>query len=173
MMSSYPIYTKQTKCNNNLTLENRNDFLRPILSNTSIPISSNHDHYMFDPYAITQSQYDIERSSISTRNNVMNAKAPVQQTFQHDYYTTNFDNFNHNNNQEINKYLTRNPTNTRRDSLEKSRNQETQNFMKTQEGLLGNFIDIKCENTRQNKGELNSAKYIPMPRTMAIPKENI
>ena len=39
--------------------------------------------------------------------------------------------------------------------------------------MLSNFNELTCENTRKNKADLNSSKYVPMARTMAIPKENI
>lgn len=172
-LAPYPEHTKQTRCNNNLNLESKQDFFRPILSNVSIPITSNHEHYLCDNNAITMHQLDIERSSVSTRNNVIDNKKPVQQDFQNNYHTMNFDNLNHVNNQEINRYLTRNPVNTRRDDLEKVRNQEKQNFMKNQGGMLSNFADIRCENTRKFKEDVNSTKYVPMPRTMAVPKEKV
>ena len=54
-----PQYTKQTRCNNNLILDNKSDFFRPILSNTSIPISNNHEHYNLDKNAIQMYQYDL------------------------------------------------------------------------------------------------------------------
>ena len=168
-----PQYTKQTRCNNNLILDNKSDFFRPILSNTSIPISNNHEHYNLDKNAIQMYQYDIERSSISTRNSVIDTKKPVQTNFQNNYYTMSFDSMNHQNNQEINKFLNRNPVNTRRDDLEKIRNIDKQEFLRSQGGTLSNFSQINYENTRQNKNTINSSNYIPMPRTMAIPKENI
>ena len=171
MLSPYPEYTKQTRCNNNI--ENKNDFLRPMISNVGIPISYNHDHYMVDNNATAMHHLDLERSSISTRNNVIDSRKPVQQSFQNSYHTMSFDNLNHQNEQEINKFLTRNPVNTRRDDLEKNRNEASQDFMKKQGGNLTNFTDFKVENTRKYKGELNSSNYVPMPRTMAIPKENI
>jgi len=166
MLSPYPEHTKQTRCNNDI------NSLRPIISNQSIPINSNHDHYIFDSsiYGGERNRhdqnFDISRNSISSRTQ-------VQQNFQNNYYTMSFDNMNNHNNQEINNFLTRNPVNTRRDNIEKIRNSETQDYMKTQGGLLGNFIDIKHENTRKYKDEINSSNYIPMPKTMAIPKENV
>jgi hypothetical protein len=196
-LSPYPENTKQTRCNNNINQQNQQNhdsFLRPILTNQQIPISFNHDHYTNEKYIQRSNNinnrnninnmnnmnninninhFDIERNSISTRNNYINSNKPVQHTFQNDYYMTNFDTLNNNidSNQEVNNFLTRNPVNTRRDHLEKSRNQEKQEFLKTQGGALNNFVDFKLENTRTNKGELNSSSYIPMPRTMAIPKE--
>ena len=58
-------------------------------------------------------------------------------------------------------------------NLEKSRNTDRQDFLKSQGGVLNNYSDFKCENTRKNKTEINSSNYIPMPRTMAIPKDII
>jgi len=176
MLSPYPEHTKQTKCNNNFNLENQQDFFRPIISNTSIPLRYNHEHYTLDNNKILRQNYDIERNSISSRNEFINTKKPVQSNFQNNYYTMTFDDLNHQNNQdnqETNKYLNRNPVNTRRDTLEKERNVDKQDFLKSQGGVLSNFTDIKVENTRKNKNTINSSTYIPMPRTMAIPKEQI
>ena len=165
MLSPYPEHTKQTKCNNN-------DAFRPIISNESVPLRYNHEHYSLDNNMSSQN-FDIERSSISSRNETINSKKPVQSNFQNNYYTMTFDDLNHHNNQEINKYLNRNPVNSRRDTIEKIRNEDKQDFMKTQGGLLSNFTDIKIENTRKDKNIINSSNYVPMPRTMAIPKEKI
>ena len=166
MLSPYPEHTKQTKCNNS-------DVYKPVMSNQSIPLRYNHEHYTLDNNNLFNSNFDIERSSISSRNEYINLKKPVQNNFQNNYYTMSFDELNHKNNQEINQFLTRNPVNTRRDTLEKNRNDDRQSFMTTQGGMLSNFNDIKIENTRKDKNTINSSNYIPMPRTMAIPKENI
>jgi hypothetical protein len=173
-LAPYPEHTKQTRCNNNLNLTNNYDFFRPIISNTPIPISHNHENYMCDNNAISMYQYDLERSSISTRNNVIDSKKPVQHDFQNSYYTSNFDTLNNNSNDHnINQYLTRNPVNSRRDEMEKTRNNDREDFMKNQGGMLSNFTDFKCEYTRKDRNTINSSNYVPMARTMAIPKENI
>lgn len=199
-LAPYPEHTKQTRCNNNLSTQHKPDFFRPIISNPSVPIIYNHDHYMSDPnhnnnisnsnleYSrgftksnMNTNMFDLERSSISTRNSNVDNKKPVQSSFQSDYYTMSLNKLNHINNQdinhdmnnEINTFLTRNPVNSRRDNIEKTRNQDKQDFLQSQGGMLSNFNDIRCENTRQNKGLINSANYVPMARTMAIPKENI
>ena len=172
-MAPYPEHTKQTRCNNNLILENKNDFLRPIISNVPTPLNYNHENYIVDSNALMMHQLDLDRSSISTRNTYIDMKKPVQHDFQDNYFRLNFDTLNHNNTQEINKVSDRNPVNTRRDNLEKVRNQERQDFMKSQGGVMSNFTDFRVENTRKDKKEINSSNYIPMPRTMAIPKENI
>jgi hypothetical protein len=162
MLSPYPQYTKQTRCNNDLKLESKQDFFRPMISNQTIPLTHNHENYIMD-------HLDIERSSISTRNNCTDSRKPVQTGFQNDYYTASFKNEQYNDN----KLYERNPVNTRRDALEKVRNNEQKDFMKNQGGMMSNFTDFKVQNTRENKNVLNSSNYIPMPRTMAIPKENI
>ena len=125
---------------------------------------------------------DIERGSLPTRNNIQDSKNPVQtsfhQSFNVPFQNNNFNQFNNINNNssndnDINKFLTRNTVNTRRDNIDKIRKIETQDFLKIQGGVLNNFNDLKFENTRKNKNEINSSQYVPMPRTMAIPKENI
>ncbi len=171
-LAPYPEHTKQTRCNNNLTFRNDRDFFRPIMSNTPTILNYNHDHYNIDNNAIIMNQFDIERSSLSTRTKPLNDQIPVQGAFQNNYYT-NIDNIGSSQDQEINKYLIRNPVNTRRDNIEKIRNNERQDFLKLQGGMLSNFNEITCENTRKHKPEINSNNYVPMARTMAIPKENI
>lgn len=168
----YPQHTKQTRTNNNLTNEYRNDFFKPMFSNQSEPINYNHEHYTLDTLHKTN---DIERSSISTRNSSENIKKPIQNAFQNNYHMMNFStiqNINYNND-DNNNLLTRNPINTRRDSMEKIRNTDRQEFLNTQGGSLNNYADFKFQNTRNDRKNINSSNYVPMPRTMAIPKENI
>ena len=168
-------FTKQTRCNNNFNTNcYRDDFFRPRISNIGTPINYNHDNYMLDVNA--QTFYDIERSGMCTRNNnnnLLDKGVPVQNSFQNNYAMMQFDNKTNDNNEEINKFLTRNPVSTKRDDLEKSRNKECQNFMKIQGGTLSNYNDLMIENTRKGRVEINSNNYIPMPKTMAIPKDNI
>ena len=176
-LSPYPIHTKQTRTNNNIPSQHNYDFFRPIISNPSIPISYNHENYIQDNnymnINVQHNMIDLERNSICTRNNNSNIKQPAQLSFQQDYYSKNFETLNHENIQEVNKFLTRNPVDSRRDDLEKTRNIEKQDFLKIQGGNLNNFTNFKVEYTRKSKNEINSSNYIPMPRTMAIPKENI
>ena len=167
-LSYHPINTKKTKTENNLNFDNnKNDFFRPVLSNTSVPINYNHENYYCDNRFL--SNIDLERNSINTRNQLID-KNPVQSNFQHNF-TSNFETLN--NIQEKNDFLIRNPVNTKRDNLEKIRNSDKQEFLNSQGGSLNNYTDFKCENTRNYKNNLNSSNYMPMPRTMAIPKENI
>jgi hypothetical protein len=173
-LSPYPEHTKMTRCNNNLRADNNHiDFLRPIISNPSIPIVNNHEHYSYDSNNNVNNNFDLERACISTRNNTSNSRKPVQNDIQTNYYTMNFDTLNNVEN-DTNKYLTRNPVNSRRDNIEKERNNDKNDFMKVQGGILGNnYSDFKYECTRKGKSDINSSSYVPMPRTLAIPKENI
>jgi hypothetical protein len=233
-MFSHPEFTKKTRTNNNLlgrNLDNNNNFLRPVLSNTSVPLVYNHDHYMVDKYATA---FDIERSFIPTRNSgdlinnnkktsystpieknrkinnseqnnyynnsslLMNGARPNQgmpvqsrptgarpgqvggsRPVQESIQNNNFLSFNQfqppqlKDDLEVNNFLTRNPVNSRRDAMEKLRNTERKSFINNQGGLMNNFVDFNLENTRKDKKEINTANYVPMPRTLAIPKENI
>lgn len=202
-LNSQPVHTKQTRTNNNLpntySIEN---LLRPSSSQISEPIMYNHDSYMIDHNARVMHSIDIERNFSNTRTSKLNQDRkintpelgsdidsierqkrygyPVQSSFQNDYYTQNFnqhqlDSKNINLNDEFggNTYLTRNPVNTRRDQMEKSRNVERQDFIKVQGGVLNNYADFSLQNTRKDKNTINSSAYMPMPKTLAIPKENI
>jgi hypothetical protein len=175
-MFPHPECTKQTRTtqqnnsiqnnsiqNNNVNFNNNNkDFLRPVISNPSIPLYYNHDNYMND-----KGKYDVERSITSSRND--KDYRPVQSQMQSNYQF--FNNNSHNNN-IINEF--RNPVNTRRDNLEKSRQSDTQQFRSVQGGPISNFQDIRYVNTRTNKNnDINTSSYTPMARTLAIPKEQI
>jgi hypothetical protein len=186
-VSFHPEHTKKTRCDNNFkndTNNRNNDFFRPILTNPQVPMSYSHDQYYCDNNLYNQtnninhnfnniSYMDLERSSISTRNNVTSNRKPVQTNFQNDYYSTNYDTLNNVADTESNKYLTRNPVNTKRDIIEKERNKDKQDFLKSQGGYLNNPTEFKYESTRKGRAEINSSNYIPMPCTMAIPKEHI
>lgn len=180
--SPHPEYTKKTRCDNNLRNDNcrNNDFFRPIISNPQVPLTHNHDHYYYDNNVYNQNnQTDIERSSMSTRHKAFDSKtAPVQSSFQNDYYTMNYETLNNNyqkNDFETNQNHTRNPVNTRRDMLVKERNNDKNHFSQYQGGYstATDMSQFKVESTRRSKYEINSNSYIPMPCTLAIPKENI
>jgi len=184
-MFPYPECTKQTRTNQNDSNINANkvnyntntnpnqnnkDFLRPVISNPSIPIFYNHECYINDK-GNKLYNYDIERNTISSRND--KNYRPVQSTMQSNYQ---FFNNNNNINNQINNIENdlRNPVNTRRDNIEKSRQKDTQQFMSVQGGVMNNFQDLRYVNTRENKNnDINTSSYTPMARTLAIPKENI
>ncbi len=113
---------------------------------------------------------DIDRMGQSTRNSYTDSRKPVQTSFQSEYFTTNFD---EDRTKQANPFLIRNPTNTRRDEMEKTRNNDTDQFRNTQGGLLNNFVNFQTQNTRKERCQINSNSYVPMPRTMAVPKENV
>ena len=182
-MFPHPECTKQTRTtqqnnsiqsnsiqNNNVNFNNiqnnNKDFLRPVISNASIPLYYNHENYMNDK---GKQNFDLERSISSSRND--KDYRPVQSQMQSNYQFFNNNN-NNNNNNIINEF--RNPVNTRRDNLEKSRQTDTQQFRSVQGGPISNFQDIRYVNTRTNKNnDINTSSYTPMARTLAIPKEQI
>ena len=166
---------------------NKRNNMKPItfpqMSSDSKPIKNNHDHYIFDRnaeiyYNQNQGNYlnpvstRIDSRMDSRCNNKIN---PVQNNFQNQYtqnfYMSNFETIN--NQQEINTFLDRNPVNTRRDEVEKSRNKDRNDFLRMQGGNLNNFTSFQYENTRKKKNDIDISGYIPNGRTMAIPKENI
>ena len=154
--------------NNNNSIHNNNkDFLRPVISNPSIPLYYNHENYMNDK---GKQNFDVERSITSSRND--KDYRPVQSQMQSNYQFFNNNNHSNNNNNIINEF--RNPVNTRRDNLEKNRQSDTQQFRSVQGGPISNFQDIRYVNTRTNKNnDINTSSYTPMARTLAIPKEKI
>lgn len=152
------------------------DFTFPQMSNDSKPINNKHDNYIFDRnaelfYNNKQGNY---LNPVNTRLNERNDR-PVQNNFQNQYtqnfFMSNFETIN--NNQEINMFLDRNPVNTRRDQVEKTRNQDRNEFLKKQGGNLNNFTEFNYESTRKKKNEIDISSYVPNSRTMAIPKEKI
>ena len=145
-------YSNTFPNNNSFPLINsNNDFLKPMMSNPSIPIN--------DP-----------RNIVNTRGIDKNYR-PVQSEMQSNYQ---FFNFHHQSQLPVLNDEFRNPVNTRRDMIEKSRINDTKQFMSVQGGPINNFQDLRCVNTRQYKNtDVNTSSYTPMARTMAIPKENI
>ena len=162
---NYRIFDSETNNNN----RRNDDFLMPKISNQSKPLNKKHDSYIFDRNA--ELFYKNNMGNYMQPLNSRNNDNPVQSSFQDNYFVNNFDTFN--NKQEQNMYLERNPINTRRDNIEKIRNSDTSNFISNQGGNLNNFVDFGIKNTRENKKNLNPNTYIPMGKTMAIPKENI
>lgn len=76
--------------------------------------------------------------------------------------------------EEINRFMERNPVNTRRDEMEKSRLVDKKDFMNTQGGTMNkshNFNDLRAQNTRKKENQSIQTNYIPNGRAMAIPRE--
>tara|TARA_B110000483_G_scaffold89069_1_gene109950 strand:- start:1297 stop:1899 length:603 start_codon:yes stop_codon:yes gene_type:complete len=172
---------RQTNNRNDYRFDNgvnnnqQRDVTMPQVSNNSRPINNSHDNYIFDRnaqvfYNQNQGNYHNPMNTRTITNN-----KPVQNNFQNEhtqnYFMSNFETIN--NGQEINMYQDRNPVDTRRDQLEKTRNSDRQDFLRNQGGNLNNFTKFQYENTRKEKKEVNISSYIPNSRTMAIPKENI
>tara|TARA_B100001175_G_C19242200_1_gene510581 strand:- start:74 stop:568 length:495 start_codon:yes stop_codon:yes gene_type:complete len=163
---NYRIFDNEANSSNN----KNNDFLRPKMSNESKPIHNSHESYIFDRNAelFYKNNMGNYMQPMNSRKNDAN---PVQSSFQNNYFTNNFETLN--NNQEQNMFLDRNPVNTRRDTVEKIRNSDRYTFIEKQGGNLNNFVNFETKNTRTNKKNLNPNSYIPMGKTMPIPKDNI
>ena len=146
----------------------------PQISNQSKPINNKHDNYMFDRNAeifFNQNQGNY-LNPVNTR---LDQNKPVQNNFQNEYtqnfFMSNFETINKH--QENNMFIDRNPVNTRRDEIEKTRNLDRNNFLKTQGGNLMNFTEFQYENTRKDKNSIDISGYIPNSKTLALPKEKI
>merc|ERR1711991_828890 len=133
----------------------------PQISNQSKPINNKHDNYMFDRNAeifFNQNQGNY-LNPVNTR---LDQNKPVQNNFQNEYtqnfFMSNFETINKH--QENNIFIDRNPVNTRRDQIEKTRNLDRNNFLKTQGGNLNNFTEFQYENTRKNKNSISCYIYI-------------
>jgi len=176
---NYYIFDKEIKNNHNNTsnpfnqIKPNDDFLMPKISNQSRPLEKKHENYMLDRNAelfYNQNQGNY-MSPMNTRAMDSNTQTPVQQSFQNNYFMNNFETLNHQ--QERNMFLDRNPVNSRRDMMEKSRNQDRRNFLDVQGGNLTNFTPIDFQSTREKKKYIDTSSYIPNGVNMAIPKENI
>ena len=120
---------RQTNNRNDYRFDNgvnnnqQRDVTMPQVSNNSRPINNSHDNYIFDRnaqvfYNQNQGNYHNPMNTRTITNN-----KPVQNNFQNEhtqnYFMSNFETIN--NGQEINMYQDRNPVDTRRDQLEKTR----------------------------------------------------
>lgn len=150
------------------------DFKFPQISNQSKPINTKHDNYMFDRNAelfFNQNQGNY----LNPVNSRLDQYKPVQDNFQNqyaqDFFMSNFETIN--NNQETNMFIDRSPVNTRRDQIERTRNEDRNDFLRNQGGNLNNFTEFQYESTRKKKNEIDISQYVPNSRTMAIPKEKI
>ncbi len=165
-------------------------YLKMSSSSTNQPLSYQHDHYMMDPYAqhIRNQQSGsggsgpqmIDRIQQNTRDiGKMKYNEPVQKNFQQDYFMMNYETLNNVNRGvpmiDVNNhdFSNRNPTSENRDMMEKTRNRDRNHFMAHQGGNLMNFVDLNPQYTRKERNNVNTGSYIPMARTMAIPKDKI
>jgi hypothetical protein len=158
-------------------------FLRTMSSSVHQPMAFQHEHYMMDPFSNNirnqnQSQQMIDRVQQNTRDiGKSRFDAPVQQSFQTNYFMQNYESLNHISNQrmenDMNLFVDRNPVNQRRDNIEKTRLQDRREFMNTQGGNLHNFADLTPQYTRKERHNVNTSKYVPMAKTLALPKDKI
>ncbi len=161
-------------------------YLKMSSSSTNQPLSYQHDHYMMDPYAqhIRNQQGGqpqmIDRIQQNTRDiGKMKYNEPVQKNFQQDYFMMNYETLNNVNrgvpmvDRDNHDFSMRNPTSEQRDMMEKTRNRDRNHFMAQQGGNLMNFVDLNPQYTRKERNNVNTGSYIPMARTMAIPKDKI
>jgi|LauGreDrversion4_2_1035121.scaffolds.fasta_scaffold13753_3 hypothetical protein len=161
-------------------------YLKMSSSSTNQPLSYHHDHYMMDPYAQHirnqqgGGQQMIDRIQQNTRDiGKMKYNEPVQKNFQQDYFMMNYETLNNVNrgvpmiDRDGHDFSNRNPTSEQRDMMEKTRNRDRNHFMAHQGGNLMNFVDLNPQYTRKERNNVNTGSYIPMARTMAIPKDKI
>ena len=183
--------TKETRTsNNNRNIQNPEEFLRPMSSSTNQPIPFRHDHYMIDPFSsqISNQSHIFQQNgerlidtqwSQSTRDIGKNRfNAPVQKGMQNDYFMANYETLNKiqgGSNPFImgDIHAQRNPVNTRRDQLEKSRLHDKKEFMNEQGGMINRFVDLTPQHTRKDRPDINTSSYVPMARTLAIPKDHL
>lgn len=161
-------------------------YLKMSSSSTNHPLSYHHDHYMVDPYAQHirnqqgQQPQMIDRIQQNTRDiGKMKYNEPVQKNFQQDYFMMNYETLNNVNrgvpmiDRDGHDFSQRNPTSENRDMMEKTRNRDRNHFMAQQGGNLMNFVDLNPQHTRKERNNINTGAYVPMARTMAIPKDKI
>jgi hypothetical protein len=100
----------------------------------------------------------------------------VQNSFQGDqgtsYFFQNFETLNKiaEKEEEINRFMERNPVNARHDEIKKERLVDKKSFMNQQnQGRIQTFHDLKPTNTRNESKLSSQSNYIPNGRTMATP----
>ena len=168
-----PLFTKKTKTTNNAFIsqvQNERDFFRPINTSPSILIGpSNHEMdagrrdtsgWKGEAVTIDRLNFSNERFSSATRNsNTEHVQSKIQHS---DYYMTNF--FNER------PMISEGPIDSHYSQVKKERNIQRGEFLSFQGASMK---DNEFQNTRVNKKDLNTGGYIPLGRSMPIPKENV
>jgi len=167
------------------------DFLRTQSSSVHQHIDSHHDHYIKDPFSnhirnqpsrhqqlppILNDIYSRTQQNTRDIGKMRYDTLPVQSSFQSDYMMQNFETLNQfqRNIPIIDPFMeNRNPTNTDRDRLEKQRIQERREFLTQQGGNLHNFVDLNPVYTRKERNNIQTNQYVPMPKTLALPKDKL
>ncbi len=167
------------------------DIRKGIISQPSIPIHSNYEGYMFEHNA--NYMYDANKNlglGIPLNSNTQfdrngevgqrkRCAGTVQQNIQGDvsnqYFFNNFETLNKlaENEEKINRFMDRNPVNTRRDEIEKERLLDKKQFMNSQGGVMSNFNDLTPQQTRTDKNRSFQNSYVPNGKTMAIPRNMV
>ena len=137
---------------------------QPFHDNFMQPLSTRLDHTSYSPESTLPSFQNSQNNSYSVQKSMQDNQISKS-------IMTNFETLN--GHQEVNHFLERNPVNTRRDQLEKIRNSDRNHFLEKQGGNLHNFADFQTQNTRKVRNDINTNSYVPMGKTMAIPKEHL
>ncbi len=158
---------------------NEDTYLRSSSTSSQIPLDYNHENYQKDKF----SNHIPNQAPQNTRNigRMKVDEKPIQQCFQQDYFMSNFETLNQlnkgipmfDNNEFSNHFMERNPTSTRRDEEEKIRSKDNGMFKTYQGGPMNSFVDLNPQYTRKERNNINSSSYVPMARTLAVPREQV
>jgi hypothetical protein len=193
MYNSKESYSNQFE--NHFNTHFSNDIRKPMNSIQSVPLNMNNQtayqptsNYMFEHNM--HYQYDVNKNlglgipmnsnKDYDRNGMMGQRrrcaGVVQNNNQgdlsHKYTFQNFETLNKiaEKEEEINRYMDRNPVNTRRDEVTKERLLDKKKFMNAQGGVMNNFNNLTPQNTRSDSKSSVQTNYIPNGRTLAQPR---
>jgi hypothetical protein len=187
-------YSKQFE--NHFNTHFSNDIRKPMNSIQSVPLNMNNQtayqpisnymfehnmHYQYDvnknlglgiPMNSNQ-QYDRNGEIGQRRRCAGVVQNNNQGDFAQNYAFQNFETLNKiaEKEEEINRYMDRNPVNTRRDEVTKERLLDKKKFMNTQGGVMNNFNDLTPQNTRSDSRSNVQTNYIPNGKTLAQPRD--
>jgi hypothetical protein len=190
-------YSKQFE--NHFNTNFSNDIRKPMNSIQSVPLNMNNQtayqpmtNYMFEHNM--HYQYDVNKNlgigipvnsnQQYDRNGDLNGmgqrrrcagvvQANNQKNMMDQYSFQNFETLNKiaEKEEEINRYMDRNPVNTRRDEVDKERLLDKKKFMNAQGTAMNNFNDLTPKNTRSDSRSIVQTNYIPNGRTLAQPRD--
>ncbi len=186
-----PQNSYEAQFDHQMSINPSQDIRKAMISQPSIPIHSNYEGYMFEHNA--NYMYDANKNlglGIPLNSNTnfdrngeigqrKRCAGTVQQNIQGDpsnaYFFNNFETLNKiaEKEESINRFMDRNPVNTRRDEIEKERLIDKKQFMTSQGGVMSNFNDLTPQQTRSDKNKSFQNNYVPNGRTMAIPRNMV
>ena len=150
---NYYIFDKEIKNNTNINNSNaqqnnnqfkqNQDFLYPKISNQSKPLNKSHENYIFDRNAelfFNQNKGNY-MNPVNTRALDSKKQSPVQQSFQNDFYMSNYETINFG--QEKNMYLDLLNTKEINDEIEFITKKNDVFFIK-REKIFCNFYEKRC-----------------------------